>query len=356
MSTLTTRFNLRRDGFRLSVDLALPDQGVTAIFGPSGSGKTTLLRAIAGLEQIPGGQIHFRGQCWQDDKTFLPAYQRPIGFVFQEPSLFQHLDIRGNLNFGYRRMPENRRRIALDEIIALLNIGHLLERRPATLSGGEQQRVAIARTLATSPELLLMDEPLSSLDNKLKLDILPYLERLQSELAIPILYVSHATDEVARLADNLVILKNGEVLGTGAIQEMLTRLDLPLSRRRDAESLLQAEVSDLDATYGLINLKCEDQLFTVSGTDLSIGQHVRLRIAAQDVSLTLAHQNGTSIQNIFPVTVVEMKDENRSQVMVRLKLGNSHLIARITRKSAAELALNPGKAVFAQIKSIAVLA
>lgn len=353
--SLVCRFNLHRESFALNVDLDMPDSGVTAIFGPSGSGKTTLLRAIAGLEKIPGGQLSFRGKTWQDKDQFVPAHQRPIGYVFQDARLFPHLTVKQNLEYGLKRIPASERRISLDSAVELLNVGILLSRDPETLSGGEKQRVAIARTLAVSPRLLLMDEPLASLDNKLKLEILPYLETLHRELAIPILYVSHATDEVARLADTLVILRNGEVLGSGPIQNMLARLDLPLSHRLDAETLINATVMDIDQQFGLTRLDCNGHVFTVTGTALAIGSSIRLRIAAQDVSLTLDRQSNTSIQNIFPVTVLEVQEESTAQAMVKLGLAGNPLLARLTYKSIADLGISQGKQVFAQIKSIAVL-
>lgn len=354
--SLEIRFNLQRGDFALAVDLVLPDTGVTAVFGPSGSGKTTLLRAVAGLERIAGGRIRFRGNDWQDGDRFVPTHQRPIGYVFQEPSLFSHLDVRGNLEYGLRRIPPAQHRLSLDDVVELLALGNLLGRDPATLSGGEKQRVAIARALAVNPQLLLMDEPLASLDHKLKQEILPYLESVHAELAMPVLYVSHATDEVARLADNLVILRKGEVLGSGPIQDMLTRLDLPLSHRRDAETLITATVSSEEPEFGLTYLRKDDACFTVAASGLASGSVVRLRIAAHDVSLTLEQQRGTSIQNIFPVEVVEVAEESASQVMVKVLLGREPVLARVTRKSARALGIAPGKKLFAQIKSVAVLA
>jgi len=354
--SLTVSFSLTRDTFTLSVDINLPASGITALFGPSGSGKTTLLRAIAGLEHIPSARITFQENIWQEDRTFVPTHLRRIGYVFQQACLFPHLSVRGNLEYGLHRTPIDNRRIRLDDAVDLLGIGALLERDPLTLSGGEQQRVAIARTLATSPQLLLMDEPLSSLDHKRKLEILPYLETLHRELALPVLYVSHATDEVARLADELVILRNGSILGSGPIQQMLTRLDLPLAHRGDAETLIQARVTNLDSEFGLAHLQAGDHKFIVTSAGLKAGDDVRLRISAHDVSLTLEQQRGTSIQNIFPVTVVETAPEGDAQVMVKVMLGNNPLLARVTRKSVNELDIAAGKQFFAQIKGIAVLA
>ncbi len=348
-------FKLRRQEFTLDLNLKLPDEGVTAIFGPSGSGKTTLLRAIAGLERIPDAYIRFRKNLWQNEDTFIPVHKRNVGVVFQVPSLFSHLDVRGNIEYGYKRVTKKHQRISLNEAIELLEIDHLLDRNPVELSGGEQQRVAIARTLAASPDLLLMDEPLSSLDNKLKLTILPYLEKLQRTLEIPIIYVSHSTDEVARLAEQLVILKNGEVLGHGRIEDMLTRLDLPLSHRGDAEALLSATVIDTDTDFGLTRLDVDGNVVTVTSTNLTENHLVKLRIAAHDVSLTLDKQSGTSIQNILPVTVTQIEEENSAQALVKLSLGNHPLLARITRRAVQDLDITPGKNLYAQIKSVAVL-
>ena len=354
--SLEIQFKLQRDNFDMAVELSLPDSGVTAIFGPSGSGKTTLLRAIAGLDYILGGSISFRQQVWQKGSEFVPPHLRSIGYVFQEPSLFPHLNVQQNLEYGLKRITEKQRRVSLAKAVELLNIGTLLNRQPYTLSGGEQQRVAIARTLAVSPKVLLMDEPLSSLDNKLKLEILPYLESLHRELNIPVLYVSHATDEVARLADNLVILRTGKVLGSGPVQDMLTRLDLPLSHRKDAETIINATVKGIDSEFSLTYLENSGLHFVVAGSTLKPETKVRLRIAAHDVSLTLEKQTGTSIQNIFPVIVEELFEENTGQVMIKLKLGENPILARITRKSVEELSVAPGKQVYAQIKSVAVLA
>jgi molybdate transport system ATP-binding protein len=353
--SLETRFTIQRGDFNLTVDQTFSESGVTAIFGPSGSGKTTFLRAIAGLDHIPGAQIRFQNQVWQDAEHFLLPHKRPIGYVFQEPSLFPHLNVRDNLEYGLKRTPNSERRISLNDAVNLLDLNALLTRMPYTLSGGEQQRVAIARTLAVSPQLLLMDEPLSSLDNKLKQEILPYLESLHRELEIPVIYVSHATDEVARLADNLVILRKGEILGSGPVQDMLTRLDLPLSHRNDAEALITATVGSSDLDFGLTSLNADGFQFSVPGSGLTPGTTVRLRIAAHDVSLTLEKQSDTSIQNIFPVTVLEMIEETESQSLIKVGLGDNSVLARVTKKSVQELDIAPGKEIFAQIKSVAVL-
>ena len=353
--TIAARFNIPRRDFTLDIDLQIPARGVTAVFGPSGCGKTTLLRAIAGLEQSQPGYLRIGQQIWQDDTQFLPAHKRPVGYVFQEPSLFSHLSVQGNLDYGLKRVNTNERKVSLGKAIELLDIGQLLHRSIDQLSGGEQQRVAIARALAVSPEILLMDEPLSALDVSRKQEIMPYLESLHDELEIPVLYVSHSPDEVARLADQLVLLDNGKIKASGSITEMLTRLDLPLAHGDDASALIQAEVSGHDEEFKLTYLDFAGGRFTVTRQQFPDRHAVRLRVAARDVSLTLEHQSGTSILNIFPATVKAIMPENPSQAMVQLTAGDTPLLARVTHKSVNVLGLEPGKQVYAQVKSVALL-
>ncbi|MCW8983460.1 MAG: molybdenum ABC transporter ATP-binding protein [Gammaproteobacteria bacterium] len=352
---IEARFKIERDGFVLDVDLHIPDKGVTAIFGPSGCGKTTLLRAMAGLESCRDGYLKIGDQLWQNGKQFVAPHQRPLGYVFQEASLFGHLTVQGNLEYGVRRVPANQRKVSIDSAIELLGIGHLLQRRTSQLSGGEQHRVAIARALAVSPQILLMDEPLAALDMARKREIMPYLESLHDELDIPIIYVSHSPDEVARLADHLVLLEAGQIKGTGPIGEMLTRLDLPLAHGDDAEALIEAVVAEHDDEFNLTYVDFAGGRFTVTHKDLPVGRSVRVRVAARDVSLTLAHQSGTSILNIFPATVEALIPQGESQVMVRLQVGGVPMLTRVTRKSAALLELQPGKSLYAQAKSVALL-
>ncbi len=353
--TIDARFFIDRGGFSLDVQLSVPAQGVTALFGASGCGKTTLLRAIAGLDQYSGGFLRVGEMIWQQGARFLPPHCRPLGYVFQEPSLFAHLSVRRNLEYGLKRVPKAMRKVSLDRAIELLGIGHLLERKPAGLSGGERQRVAIARALAVSPRLLLLDEPLAALDLERKQEILPYIESLHRELLIPVIYVSHAHDEVARLADHLVLLEAGSVQATGSIKEMLTRLDLPIARGSDAEALLDATVAGHDDVYHLTYLDSAAGRFTVIRKDVPVGSEVRLRVAARDVSLTLRHQSDTSILNILPATVDQLILDGKAQVTVRLMAGGVPLLARVTRKSASLLELEPGRLVHAQVKSVALL-
>ena len=344
-------------GFSLDVSLAVPSRGVTAVFGPSGSGKTSLLRCIAGLERAGSGHLSVNGEVWQDDAAgvFVPVHKRPLGYVFQEASLFAHLDVAGNLDFGLRRVAPAQRRVPLEQAIELLGLRTLMQRMPGTLSGGERQRVAIARALATSPRLLLMDEPLASLDIARKAEILPYLERLHDELDMPVLYVSHAPDEVARLADHLVLLEAGRVKASGSTRELMTRLDLPLAHGDAAAAVLEAVVSDVEPDWHMSHAEFPGGRISLLNPSLQVGQRVRVRIQARDVSLTLARQEGTSVQNIFPVTVTGLSADSPGQVMVKLDAGGSALLARITGKSADALQLRPGSQLYAQVKGVAVL-
>jgi len=353
--SIEARFSAKYGNFRLQADMEFPARGVTALFGSSGAGKTTVLRAIAGLARYPDAWLRVGDEVWQDGGTFVPPHRRPVGYVFQEPSLFGHLDVQGNVEYGQKRVPAEQRRIDLGRVVDLLGIGSLLERDVHTLSGGERQRVAMARALSVSPRLLLMDEPLAALDVPRKAEILPYFEALIRELDIPVIYVSHAPDEVARLADHLVLLEAGSVLGSGPIAEMLTRPDLPLARGGEAEALIEARVSGWDSQFSLNFLQFGGGTFLVPGDRLAAEAMVRLRVAARDVSLTLDPQRDTSILNIFQATIESLSPEGEAQVVVRLEMGGVPVLAHITRKSAVTLGLEPGKRVFAQVKSVAIL-
>lgn len=355
--TVEARFRVAWPGFMLDVDLQLPGRGVTALFGHSGSGKTTLLRCVAGLERRGDGRLVFLGETWQDSRRgiFVPTHRRPLGYVFQEASLFSHLSVAKNLSYGRKRVRGNHQ-VSLEQAIDLLGIGHLLERMPDRLSGGERQRVAIARALATSPQLLLMDEPLAALDLKRKGEILPYLQRLHDELEIPVFYVSHAPDEVARLADHVVLLADGRVVAAGGLQETLARLDLPTAFADDAGVVIDAVVASHDANYHLSRLDFPGGNVVVAQRREPIGDRLRLRVHARDVSLALERAQGTSIANLLPATVVEIADaDTPAHVLVRLDAGGTPLLARITRRSLDHLGVARGKAMWAQIKSVALL-
>jgi molybdate transport system ATP-binding protein len=341
----------------LQVDLTLPGRGITAVTGASGAGKTTLLRAVAGLETASRGRIDINGALWQDDSlaVHLPTHRRAVGYVFQEASLFAHLSVQQNIEFGLRRSTLPNRKIALNEAIELLGIGALLQRKPATLSGGESQRVAIARALVTSPALLLMDEPLASLDLQKKAEVLPYLDRVHQEFDLPVLYVSHALDEVAHLADHVVLLEAGKELASGSVFDMISRTDLALSAGDHASSLILARVIARDAHYQLTQAEFSGGALWLAHCQAQIGEMVRLRIEARDVSLSLYPQRDSSILNSLPVRVTALHDESAGLLLVELDANATRLLARITRRSADQLQLQVGAALFAQIKGVAIL-
>ena len=330
---------LRRDNFTLDVDVRIPAKGITGLFGDSGSGKTTLLRCIAGLETSDGGES-------------LPVHKRGIGYVFQEPQLFPHLDVRDNIRFGMKRSASPQ----LDEqqVVAMLGLENLLQRRPTQLSGGEAQRVAIAAVLLRSPQLILMDEPLASLDQRRKDELLPYLDRLHDEHSVPIIYVSHDIDEVSRLCDHLLLIDSGKIVASGELHEMLSRLDAPMLYGRNAGSVIEALPERYDADYDLTR-------FRFSGGELLVPGHydvntpnLRLRIAASDVSLCVTRPQKTTILNILPAEVDDIQPTGPSTDLVRLAIGDDFLLAQVTRLSVARLDLKKGDQVFAQVKSVTV--
>ena len=323
---------LTRADFDLAVDVTFPGRGITVLSGPSGSGKTTVLRCVAGLESDAHGLVSIQSHIWQNSDTsaFLPAWKRPIGYVFQEASLFEHLNVRKNLEFGVTRVKSDSARKALDDAVELLGIESLLKRRPDELSGGERQRVAIARALATQPDLLLLDEPLSALDQARRQEIFPWLERIRDEFGTPMLYVTHSIDEIARLADYVVVMERGRVSCSGPTAQVFATVSSPVS------------------TW-------DGGAFWVNDNGLDIGKHVRLRILAKDVSITLAEPVDTSIQNHFPGVVESIPEGTHpSQALVRIQCDQTLILARVTRKSIATLNLQAGTQIWAQVKSVAV--
>jgi len=359
-SEIHARFKVEHPGFALDVELNLPGRGVSALFGHSGSGKTSCLRCFAGLDQPSEGYLQVNGELWQDSaqSVFVPAHQRAIGYVFQDANLFAHLTVRRNLQYGLKRIPAAQRRIALEQAVELLGIGHLLERLPGKLSGGEQQRVGIARALLTSPRLLLMDEPLASLDLKRKQEVLPYLERLHQELEIPILYVSHSPDEVARLADHLVLLEDGKVSASGPLKETLLRADLPFVFEDDAEAVVDGVVTAHDQAYGLLYLQLPDGQINLRlpHGPLSLGQSVRIKIKARDVSLSLQQAEDSSVLNLLPARVLDwISVAEQAHMLVRVQVGGEQLIARITRYSFDRLQIQREQLLWAQVKSVSLL-
>lgn len=357
MTDIKARFCLAYDDFSLNVDLSLPGTGVSVLFGQSGSGKTTLLRCIAGLEQAPKGYLKINGTIWQDSerKIFLPTYKRPLGYVFQDANLFSHLTVLDNLQYGLKRIKNNAGIIKLNQTIELLGVGHLLERMPSNLSGGERQRIAIARALALNPEILLMDEPLASLDLKRKQEILPYLSRLHQQLDIPVLYVTHSQQEVAQLADTLVILENGRCLASGPLAETQSRLDLPLAQDREAATVWQVNIAEHESDYHLTRVQFDGGSLSLSLVEAEIGSPLRVQIYARDVSIALTEPSATSILNVLPAVIKQITEGRDSQAVVQLKVGQQLLLAHITRKSLLMLGLRIGMSVFVQIKGTSIL-
>ena len=354
------RLGLARSDFSVDVDLTLPARGITVLFGASGSGKTTVLRCVAGLERASEGLVRIGGEVWQDDEkgVFLPTWRRSLGYVFQESSLFEHLDARRNLEYGLRRTKVQGGREALDEAIELLGIGALLARKPAQLSGGERQRVAIARALATRPRLLLLDEPLASLDLPRRREIMPWLERLRDQLSVPMLYVTHSVEELSRLADQVVVLEQGRALAVGPVGEVLAQGDLPVLAGEDAAAVVEGVIEECDAQWHLARVRLDDsERIVVRDVGLAVGARVRMRVLARDVSLALDEPQRSSIQNhLHGVVEAVLDDIHPSQALVRLRCAGQALIARLTRKSVAELGVRPGLPVWALVKSAAVIA
>lgn len=352
---IQARFSIPRDPV-LNFEFSIENAGIMAIAGKSGCGKTSLLRAIAGLEKHAASRLLIDDEIWQDDSYFLPVHQRGIGYVFQEASLFEHLSVKSNIEYGMKRTPTSSEHISLQTVIGLLELETLLHKKPAHLSGGERQRVAIARALAANPRLVLMDEPLASLDQHRKENMLNYIESFNRQLQIPVIYVSHASDEIARLASLMIFIEDATVKAAGPIEELLTRSDLSLAHRRDAESVIHAHAQAYDEEFHLNHLASRAGTFLVPGKKLPESKAVKLRLAAQDVSITLQKQHETSILNCFSATIDELIEEDNAQLTVRLLINETPILARITLKSARALNLQKGKQVFAQIKSVAVLA
>jgi molybdate transport system ATP-binding protein len=356
---------LNRKEFQLDVDLQLPQQGITAIFGPSGSGKTSLLRAVAGLEKIQQGRIQVGTSIWQDtpQRICIPTWQRPLGYVFQESSLLPHLSVTENLNFGLKRTlksassAQTEAHKALQASVELLGIGNLLQRMPNELSGGERQRVAIARSIAMQPQLLLMDEPLASLDAARRQEIFPWLARLRDELKMPMLYVTHSAEEVTRLADHLVVLDQGHVKAQGSVSAVLTQVVNPVVVGEDAGALIAGCIGAVDAQWHLSRVDFDGGCIWMRDAGLPIGKAVRIRILARDVSLATAEPQNTSIQNQLRGSIQSITpDAHPSQVMVVLKCGAEEVLARVTKRAVDELDLQVGQPLWAQVKSVALVA
>jgi molybdate transport system ATP-binding protein len=352
---LDVDIRLRKGDFKLNTKFST-EAGLTALFGRSGAGKSSLVNALAGLERPDEGRIAIDGTVLFDStaRIDLPVEKRRLGYVFQESRLFPHLTVKGNLFFGMRLLPRTERSTDIEPIISMLDLGPLLTRRPRTLSGGERQRVAIGRALLASPRILLMDEPLASLDAARKAEILPFIERLRDELGLPIVYVSHAISEVIRIADTLVVMSDGEIAATGPVETIMSRLDLyPLTGRYETGAVLAATVGGKDLRYGLSELIFGQNRLWIPALDLPMGTPLRVRIRARDVALSLIKPRDASFQNVFEGTIRELDSSDTPLVDVLIDVG-SPVIARVTRRAADQLGLIPGKRVFALIKAVAI--
>jgi molybdate transport system ATP-binding protein len=344
----------RLGAFTLKVRFA-SDGRLTAFFGQSGSGKTSLVNVISGLIRPDRGRIVVNGTTLVDTAAgiFVPTWRRRIGYVFQEGRLFPHLTVRQNLMFGRWFRHSEERKVELENVLELLGIGHLLQRRPGRLSGGEKQRVAIGRALLSSPRLLLMDEPLAALDEARKAEILPFIERLRDEANIPIVYVSHSLAEVSRLASSVVVLRDGRVLAVGDPAAVLSRAELvPLNAVEEAGALVEAAIAQHDVTFGLTTLQSKAGVMSVPYLDLPAGTVVRVRIRARDVMVANARPVGLSALNVFQGKVIELRPSGEAAVEVDIDCNGVKVAARLTRKSVETLGLTPEMPVYAILKGV----
>ncbi|MEP4247324.1 molybdenum ABC transporter ATP-binding protein [Tateyamaria sp.] len=348
--TLSVDLSHRFDDFALDVTFEA-GSGVTALFGRSGAGKSTIVNAVAGLLRPDRADITLGGTVFNDMRTCLPPHKRRIGYVFQDARLFPHLSVAQNLDYAARFGAKPKTR---SHIIELLGLGTLLSRRPATLSGGERQRVALGRALLAEPELLLMDEPLAALDGPRKSEILPYLDRLKSETGVPILYVSHAVDEVARLADTMVLLEGGRVARAGPLFDVMADpAAVPLLGVREAGAVMRAHVQ-AHGDDGLSTLRLAAGTLNLLGVHAPVGSEIRLRVLAQDVLLSLEMPTGLSAQNILPVTIKTIRSGGGHGAAISLDANGDALLARVTARAVTSMGLHQGQNLFAIIKATSV--
>ena len=358
--TIDVAFRGTLGQFSLDVAFSVPAKGITALFGPSGCGKTTILRCMAGLQHLPDGFCAVDGDVWQDKTSFRRPHDRPIGYVFQEASLFPHLSVRRNLLYGASRAgtAQESDRIAFDEVMELLGLANLLDRSPHNLSGGERQRVAIGRALLSQPKLLLMDEPLSALDRLTKDEILPFLERLHDQLSLPVFYISHDMAEIERLADHLVLVRAGTIEAVGPLNVLQSDPSLPLAAAREAAVTIEATAEAYDAHYGIQTLRVDGEQLFVPSAPVAAGEPRRLRIAAGDVSLARDPPRATTVLNSLPARIISKTPVGQHEIVVVLAVGSdgsgTRLLARITHRSWDHLGLAEGMSVFAQVKGVSL--
>lgn len=331
--------------------------GITALFGKSGAGKTSIVQMLAGLITPDRGRIVLDGKVLFDtaNRTSIPPEQRRIGYIFQDARLFPHMTVRRNLNYGKRRQGKRRANVTEDAVAEVLGIGHLLGRRTHDLSGGERQRVAIGRALLTSPRLLLMDEPLASLDTERKREIIPFIDRVHRQFEIPTIYVSHSVEEILELATAMVLLEHGHVTASGTIEEVMNRPELTrVVGQGDAGTVIAATVTDQDDMNNLATLAFPGGQFLVPATGMAVGAQARIRVRARDVSLALERPVKVSVLNVFEGRIAEIAATDGAQADVLVELGQVRLWSRITAKSVRELGLEPGRTVYAMVKAVAL--
>ncbi len=360
MNTFSVQLRTRLGDFDLDVEFESSDAGVIGLFGASGSGKTTILRCLAGLHRADTGVVRLDGDVWQDDSIsrFVPPHDRPVGYVSQEDNLFPHLTVEGNLRYAERRVPEPERTVAWDDVLEWLALSTFLPRSVTELSGGERQRVALARALLASPRLLLLDEPVSALDEPARREVLHHLERVLQELSIPVVYVSHSLTEVARLAETLVWIRDGRVADVGPTSRVLGRPDFAAWRDEEPAVVLEGVIHEHDNEYHLSTVSTSLGNLTIHERPEEPGTAIKIQINARDVSIGLEPQTASSIVNELQLTIHDIVDLSPSDCLIRLKTNadaQDMLLSRITRKSRAQLELNAGASVFARVKSVAVL-
>lgn len=347
----------RLGGFRLEVAFEAPTPGVVALFGPSGAGKSSIVAGIAGLARPEQGRVAVDGTVLVDTAqgVALAPERRRVGVVFQDARLFPHLSVEANLRYGLNRAPRSERRIGFVPVVEMLGIGHLLARRPHTLSGGERQRVAVGRALLAQPRLLLMDEPLASLDAARKAEVLPFLERLRDTIRLPILYVSHDWGEVSRLADTLVLVEAGRVVAAGPIAALAADARLPMAARADAGAVFDATVEAHEAARGLTRIAFAGGGLLAPILDAAPGSRIRLRIPAREVALATERPRAISLHNVLPGTVAAIgPGPGPGLATVSVRIGGAVLPAQVTLDAVARLGLADGSAVFALVKSVAI--
>lgn len=351
---LERRENRGETCFSLDVEFSFPASGVTALFGASGSGKSTILRCIAGLESGVKGTIKIANETWQDGQQVVPAHMRSIGYVFQDAGLLPHLSVEKNLTYAVKRSRETCSEQAFTDVLSLLSISHLMQKLPAQLSGGEKQRVSIARALLRKPKILLMDEPLASLDAQRKQEILPYLESLHEQTNIPIIYVSHDLQEIAKLADYVVVVDEGSVVKADLLMSTINDYRLSRAYQQELSSVIEAQVEAIESQWKLSKVAIGKQFMWVANNKDEVGKTLRLNIAAKDVSIAISKPVNTSVLNVLHGHLVAISTTDSYKVILKVAVEHCYLFAEISIKSLHALSLKEGDSLWMQIKSIAV--